>query len=610
MSVVLWGDSNVLPNTPIGTSPPHDAILNSREVTLEWQDTGDPDNGPNRTRLFHVEVWHNGAVVASRDRIPETSWTLTLPNNGVFEWIVRAYDGEVYSEWSVARRFTINHPPHTPTLLAPANGSVTNNTSVTLAWKDNGDPDDKPHDSRDFHTRVYQGDKLIDDRKSSPETSWTITDLEPGTYTWDVRAGDGGANGDWTKLWSFTVDTVKPSGDITLNSGWDSANRVSVPLALTASDEHSSVADMRLGQDCSSLGDWQPFQSHLWWQLAGQHGDTASVCVQYRDRAGNESNSIEKSIALDFYPAQPASSTYRLQKDVAARSGGSHQSSSYRLSGTGGQTLASGDAATSTSYRATLGFWALMEGSGSPALMPPTLLAPTNGITMTSSMVTFSWQDGNDVQSPAQEFLVEVRDTAGTVIESSGWLTDTTWTAPALDDNTYRWLVKARSDGQESTWSPAWTVTVDTDATTPDPDPDHAPTLISDYTVGSPGSTFVFTATNFPADSLMTISIREPGMTGFVELHQHTIPDNGTLVFVIPIMSSAPTGEYTVRVETQLPGMTVAQDQTIVRERMLTIQQDAALHDNRPPEDSIEMRPVGDGRTTRSQQVYLPLVVR
>ncbi|NJP07051.1 MAG: peptidoglycan DD-metalloendopeptidase family protein, partial [Chloroflexaceae bacterium] len=396
-----------------------------------------------------------------------------------------------------------NLPPNKPTHLSPANGSITNNPSVKLEWKDNGDPDDGPRGSNDFAAELYRDGTKVNESGWSEATSWTINNLDPGTYTWKVKAGDGETDSGLTSAWSFTIDTVAPSGDLTLNHGWEQANSVSVPLEATASDEDSRVRDMRLGHNCQSLGEWQPFQSRLWWQLDGQHGDTASVCVQYRDAAGNESETVEKSIELNFYPAQPSSSNYRIVKDVVALSGGSQQSSNYRLSSTGGQNLASGSIATSTGYRATLGFWTVMAAGTTPpppGLQPPMPMIPTEPM---SNPVTLSWQP---VSSTDAEYLVEVRDATGNVVYSSSWMSGTTWTAPPLANGSYEWRVKARANGEESDWSDSWSVTVDTGT-----QPLLPPTLLTpadEAVLDSNTVTFAWEAVSIP-DAEYVLEVRD-----------------------------------------------------------------------------------------------------
>ena len=249
-----------------------------------------------------------------------------------------------------------NQPPYKPSLITPADSSASSSTSVTLSWKDNGDPD--PNDTyRNYDGEVYLNGTKVADIGLTTGTSWTLNNLSPGAYEWRMRAGDGKAPSGWAGPWRFTVDTVAPTGSFTLNYGWATANSISVPLDLTATDQHSGVQDVRVGSTCSTLGAWQPFQPRIWWQFAGQHGDTVRVCAQFRDRAGNMSLTTEQSTRLDFYPAQLASVSYRLRSDVSAISGEPHQSSSYRLNSTAGQTLASGSYATSSGYRTALGFW-------------------------------------------------------------------------------------------------------------------------------------------------------------------------------------------------------------------------------------------------------------
>ena len=251
---------------------------------------------------------------------------------------------------------SLNQPPYKPSLVSPAEDSASSSTSVILSWKDNGDPD--PNDTyRNYDGEVYLNGTKVADVGLTTGTSWTLNNLSSGTYEWRMRAGDGKAPSDWAGPWHFTVDTVAPTGSFTLNYGWATTNSVSVPLDLTATDQHSGVQDVRVGSTCSTLGAWQPFQPRIWWQFAGQHGDTVRVCAQFRDRAGNMSLTTEQSTRLDFYPARSASASYRLHSDVSAISGEPHQSSSYRLNSTAGQTLASGSYATSSGYRAALGFW-------------------------------------------------------------------------------------------------------------------------------------------------------------------------------------------------------------------------------------------------------------
>jgi hypothetical protein len=478
-----------------------------------------------------------------------------------------------------------------------------------LEWKDNGDPDGD--DYRDYYVKLYRDGNLVDEVGwKYTQTSWTVSNLTPGTYTWQVSAGDGEDDRGFTSAWSFTVDTAAPTGDLIINHGWESAHSVRVPLDLTASDTHSSVGEMRLGASCSSLGAWQPFQSRLWWQLSGQHGETAQVCVQFRDRAGNTSSPLARSTLLNFYPAQPTSASYHLRSDVSALSGEPHQSATYRLHSTAGQALASGNYATSSAYRAALGFWPRIQQNTSlpPGNQPPrrpTLLTPAIGSTTDDNTPTFTWQDQGDPDNGPQptRFRVSLRSLDGTQVAESGWLSSTEWTPPALSDGTYQWRVKAWDGAAESAWTGEWNLTIETAGASPEP------YFHSDYTIGGPGSTFIFTAGHFPAGAQTTVAVREPGMSDFETILQLPIPDSGTLVFVLRIPSTAAPGEYLVRltVAGEEPLLATAERTTAQTwERPLTIVANDPAHTDPSPEGvpTINMPGTIPGVST----IYIPMV--
>jgi len=161
------------------------------------------------------------------------------------------------------------------------------------------------------------------DRSGTSSTATTTTRYTPDAPCPETNEGavcylrmatrdQAGNTGTWRTVFTLRYDSAAPTGDVTPNYGWGIAHGVGVPLDLNATDAASSVREVRVGNTCASLGDWQLFRSRLWWRLAGQHGDTASVCVQYRDRAGNMSDTVEQGVHLDFYPALPASARYRI----------------------------------------------------------------------------------------------------------------------------------------------------------------------------------------------------------------------------------------------------------------------------------------------------------
>lgn len=92
---------NTPPNTPNLIAPPNGSQTASGNITLQIQDTGDPDNYPRNYRdySYRIEKSDNSW---SQDSgwITNTSWNLTLPSPGIYQWRVQSGDGELPSAWS------------------------------------------------------------------------------------------------------------------------------------------------------------------------------------------------------------------------------------------------------------------------------------------------------------------------------------------------------------------------------------------------------------------------------------------------------------------------------------------------------------------------------
>ncbi|MBN1874899.1 MAG: CHAP domain-containing protein, partial [Anaerolineae bacterium] len=127
---------NVPPNPPILQSPANGSLHNSRSLTLSWQDGGDPDNQPRNYRDYNAEVWASGWS-QTLDWTTSTSWQVTVPNDGVYSWRVRAGDGELPSAWSETRTFQIDASAPTQASNVRPNGwtgPYTGDTTPSFAW--------------------------------------------------------------------------------------------------------------------------------------------------------------------------------------------------------------------------------------------------------------------------------------------------------------------------------------------------------------------------------------------------------------------------------------------------------------------------------------------
>ena len=97
---------------------------------------------------------------------------------------------------------------------------------------------------------------------------------------------------------SWFVDTVVPTGTISINGGASSTTSRSVTLKLSASDPSpaSGVADMRFRNGgTTTWSSWEAYSTSKSWTLTSGAG-TKTVYVQYRDRAGNISATASDTI--------------------------------------------------------------------------------------------------------------------------------------------------------------------------------------------------------------------------------------------------------------------------------------------------------------------------
>jgi hypothetical protein len=97
-------------------------------------------------------------------------------------------------------------------------------------------------------------------------------------------------------------DTIPPTGTVTINGGACYTKTRSVILDLIATDEGGGVASMRISNDGTfdtAMEDWQAYAcARTGWRLLGGDG-VKTVCVRYRDEAGNMCNVCTDTIILD-----------------------------------------------------------------------------------------------------------------------------------------------------------------------------------------------------------------------------------------------------------------------------------------------------------------------
>lgn len=106
--------ANDAPGAPKPSSPAEGSSVATLTPTLAVENAADPDSD-NLT--YEFEVYSGGSLVAAASGVTEetsgiTTWTpgTALADNTVYQWRVRAYDGDSYGPWTAVATFTVHMP--------------------------------------------------------------------------------------------------------------------------------------------------------------------------------------------------------------------------------------------------------------------------------------------------------------------------------------------------------------------------------------------------------------------------------------------------------------------------------------------------------------------
>jgi hypothetical protein len=172
------------------------------------------------------------------------------------------------------------------------------------------------------------------------------------------RSVDYASNREESRRATINIDSIRPSGSLTLSDGATNTPGVLTMAQTQAVDTASGISAMRLRNAGSDWHSWQDYGGRTHWQLPDQTARTYTVEIQFRDQAGNTSAIYSDDIFLDIYPPRPASRMFALVRGTwgAASAGGA--SSNHRLVGSVGQPSPDGWL-SSANYSLSVGFWSL-----------------------------------------------------------------------------------------------------------------------------------------------------------------------------------------------------------------------------------------------------------
>ncbi len=134
---------------------------------------------------------------------------------------------------------------------------------------------------------------------ADPET--ISSNVSDGTQWFNLSTKD--VAGNWTStvhLGPFVIDTVKPTGSISMNSGAAYTKSKTVTLNLSATDPTpgSGIEKMRFKNGGGSWSGWKTYATGHSWTLPATNG-TAKVHAEFKDKAGNISATVSDTIFLD-----------------------------------------------------------------------------------------------------------------------------------------------------------------------------------------------------------------------------------------------------------------------------------------------------------------------
>ncbi|MCB0170274.1 MAG: hypothetical protein KDJ97_06955, partial [Anaerolineae bacterium] len=464
---ILDDDDSI--DKPFLIAPPNGAITNSNNIDLVWSQISNALTYTlylTPTGVFDIPGPGASPVVSS-----------TVLSEGVYSWTVAAINPlDISSGITDTWVFTIdNTAPAAPSLIAPPNGTLTNDPDVTFVWSDVPDAASYRLALTTPVTSTILG--------PFTDTSTALTLLDgDGVYTWTVESIDAATNASgFTDTWTLTLDTTSPTSPTlilppdgtvftqtnVITFEWTaSVDALSGPVTYTLSLNGTPTQTLALTTTSLALAD-------------GVYNWTVSAT----DGAGNTAITGTHTFTVDLNPPpipsliSPPDQTYTNDPIVNFVWSPSTDALAYTLNISGFGTIDVTGRTTETvtlpegvydwtvraidAYSRTLGYtdtWRLTVDFTPPTT--PTLVLPPDGAIITTTIrPTFVWTASTDALSGPVEYTLVMTDSNG--IPFTVDLTDTTFT-PSIDlpFETYTWAVQAYDQAGNVSTSATFTFTL------------------------------------------------------------------------------------------------------------------------------------------------------
>ncbi|MFX0005997.1 MAG: hypothetical protein ACFFAV_04620 [Candidatus Hermodarchaeota archaeon] len=229
-----------------------------------------------------------------------SSWTAWETANATKTWVLPAGEGiktvyyEIRDKVGLISQYTdtieLDTTGPTGSIIINNNDAWTTSISVTLTLT---------------YSDASSGVDQV--RYSNDGNLWTSWESPTDTRVWTLSGGDGSKivyyeirnKAGRTSVFSDTIglDTVGPTGSITINGGGAWTNLTNINLILTYHDSTSGVAEVRFSNDAISWTAWETPSDTRAWTLSGGDGSKI-VYYEIKDNVGFISQYID-TIGLD-----------------------------------------------------------------------------------------------------------------------------------------------------------------------------------------------------------------------------------------------------------------------------------------------------------------------
>lgn len=194
-SITIASNDDFQSNTVLLVLPASNLITNTPLQTLSWQAVIGATN-------YELQAFDSTNTLVLNQNTTNTTYNYTFPE-GSYQWKVRATNGTDFTLFSARSILVDLTPPNTPTLISPANASVTTATDISFQWSRTPIIGSTERDV----VYIYSDSALTSLLSETQATSPYLKTLSSGTYYWRIKSFDSAGNASsFSPTYSFTIN--------------------------------------------------------------------------------------------------------------------------------------------------------------------------------------------------------------------------------------------------------------------------------------------------------------------------------------------------------------------------------------------------------------------